>query len=96
MSHTYLRYNLKCSDDSFYVGSTTDLDNRFKAHSQRRDSSYTAKRGPVQLLNHERIKSLDDAVKRERQIKKWSRAKKEALINGELKTLKKLSKRRDI
>jgi len=49
----------------------------------------------VQLVYCEKSGSLDDAMKRERQIKKWSRAKKEALINGELEALKKLSKSRD-
>jgi putative endonuclease len=46
----------------------------------------------VQLVYQEEFKRLDDAVKRERQIKKWSRAKKEALIRGEMETLQKLSK----
>jgi putative endonuclease len=55
-------------------------------------AAYTAKRRPVQLVYNERFNSLDDTVKRERQINKWSRAKKEALISGEKKKLKKLSK----
>ena len=92
MSQTYYFYILKCSDGSYYSGSTTNLENRIKAHNQGRGASYTAKRRPVQLLYHEKFGNLDVAVKRERQIKKWSRAKKVALISGEKKKLKKLSK----
>ncbi len=91
-SYTYFLYILKCSDGSFYVGSTTNLENRLKTHSQGEGANHTAKRRPVQLVYHERLNSFNDAVKRERQVKKWSRAKKEALIRGEKEKLKKLSK----
>ena len=92
MQHTYFFYILKCSDGSFYVGSTTNLENRVRTHNQGEGATHTAKRRPVQLVYQEEFKSLDDAVKRERQVKKWSRAKKEALICGEKESLKKLSK----
>ena len=92
MQHIYFFYILKCSDGSFYVGSTTNLESRLKAHNQGKASAHTAKRRPVHLVYQEEFKSLDDAVKRERQVKKWSRAKKEALICGEKESLKKLSK----
>ena len=89
---THLFYILKCSDGSFYVGSTTNLENRLKTHNQGEGANHTAKRRPVQLVYHERLDSFNDAVKRERQVKKWSREKKEALIRGEKEKLKKLSK----
>ena len=92
MSSTHFFYILKCSDGSFYVGSTTNLENRVKTHNQGKGATYTSKRRPVQLVYHEQFKSFDDAVQRERQVKKWSRAKKEALIRGEMETLQKLSK----
>ena len=92
MSSTHFFYILKCSDGSFYVGSTTNLENRVKTHNQGKGATYTSKRRPVQLIYHEQFKSFDDAVQRERQVKKWSRAKKEALIRGEMETLQKLSK----
>jgi putative endonuclease len=92
MSSTHFFYILKCSDGSFYAGSTTNLENRVKTHNQGKGATYTSKRRPVQLVYHEQFKSFDDAVKRERQVKKWSRAKKEALIRGEMETLQKLSK----
>ena len=93
MQQTYFFYILKCSDGSYYTGSTTNLENRIKAHNQGEGATHTAKRRPVRLVYHEQFTSFDDAEKRERQIKKWSRAKKEALISGEKKKLKKLSKR---
>ena len=89
---TYYLYILKCSDGSYYSGSTTNIENRIKAQNQGRGASYTAKRRPVQLVYHEKFGNLDVTVKRELQIKKWSRAKKEALVFGEKKMLKKLSK----
>ena len=92
MPSTHFFYILKCSDGSYYAGSTTNLENRIKAHNQEEGATHTAKRRPVQLVYHERFNSFDDAVNRERQIKKWTSAKKEALISGEKKRLKKLSK----
>ena len=91
---TYYFYILKCSDGSYYTGSTTNIENRIKAHNKGEGAAYTAKRRPVQLVYNERFNSLDDVVKRERQVKKWSRAKKEALISGEKERLKELSKSR--
>ncbi len=92
MSATYFFYILKCSDGSYYTGSATDLDDRINRHDQGRGPTYTAKRRPVQLVYHERFDSFDGALGSERQVKKWSRAKKEALINNDLETLKELSK----
>ena len=92
MSQTYYFYILKCSDGSYYSGSTTNLENRLKAHNQGKAAAHTAKRCPVQLVYTESFSNFDDAAKRERQVKKWSRAKKEALINGEKEMLKELSK----
>lgn len=95
MERIYYFYILKCSDGSYYVGSASNLEHRLNRHNRGRGPSYTAKRRPVQLVYHERFSNLDGAVKREHQIKKWSRAKKEALINGDLESLKELSKSLD-
>jgi len=92
MPSTYFFYILECSDRSFYVGSTSNLKNRVKAHNQGKGAEHTEKRHPVTLVYHEKFNSLSDAVKRERQVKKWSRAKKAALIAGNRESLKKLSK----
>jgi putative endonuclease len=77
-------YILKCADSSYYIGSIANLENREKIHNQGKGATYTAKRRPVHLLYYEAFGTLDDAVRRERQVKKWSRAKKEALINNDL------------
>ena len=92
MQHIYYFYILKCSDESFYVGSTTNLENRLKAHNRGEGAVHTAKRRPVHLVYHEIFKDFDAAVKRERQVKKWTRAKKEALIYGDKERLMELSK----
>ena len=86
--YSYGNYGL----GTYYVGSAANLKDRVDRHNQGRGPSYTAKRRLVKLVYHERFNSLDGAVKRERQIKKWTRAKKEALISGELERLTKLSK----
>ena len=89
-------YILKCADGSFYVGSATDIEDRLKRHNSGNGAVFTAMRRPVKLVYWEPYQNLDDAIKRERQIKRWSRSKKEALIKGEFETLKKLSKSHDI
>jgi len=90
----YYVYILRCADDSFYVGSAQDLDARVKAHNAGRGGAYTFRHRPVGLVYREAFCSVQEAVTRERQLKRWTRAKKESLIAGDLKRLKHLSKRR--
>jgi putative endonuclease len=85
-------YILRCSDDSLYVGSTSDLDERLRTHAEGRGGSHTAARRPVRLVYQEQFATLDDARKREHQIKRWSGRKKSALIAGDRTTLKSLSR----
>ncbi|MFC1724873.1 GIY-YIG nuclease family protein [candidate division KSB1 bacterium] len=87
-------YILKCSDDSFYIGQTSDLEKRIETHNAGNGPKYTAFRRPIKLVYSETFTSQDKAIKREKQIKKWSRLKKQALINGDLEQLKYLSKSR--
>jgi len=89
----YYVYILRCSDSSFYVGSTHDLQARLKAHNDGRGAAYTFKHRPVRLVYSETFQSETDALERERQVKHWSRGKKAALIQGDLKGLKHLSRR---
>ena len=86
-------YILQCSDKSFYVGHTGSLTLREHAHNQGTAAQYTAARRPVRLVYSEAFESLSDAVKREKQLKRWSGQKKEALIHGDLRALKRLGKR---
>jgi len=88
----YFAYILECSDGSFYVGSTQNVEERVKAHNSGRGAIFTFKRRPVRLVYQEGYARLEDAVKRERQLKKWSKAKKLSLIKGDMMALSALSK----
>ena len=85
---------LRCADRSLYVGHTSDLEARKRAHDQGTASNHTAKRRPLEMVYIEAFGSLAEAVNRERQLKRWSGAKKEALIAGDTSALQALSRRR--
>ena len=84
-------YILKCSNGKYYTGSTKNLGLRLIQHSEGRGSYYTKEHLPVELVYSEEYQRIDDAFAREKQIKGWGRKKKEALINGRMKDLPKLS-----
>jgi predicted GIY-YIG superfamily endonuclease len=86
-------YILECSDGSYYVGSTKDLDFRLSEHQAGKGAKYTSRRLPVKLVYSEEYERVVDAYAREKQIQNWSRAKREALINGKLEILPKLAKK---
>jgi putative endonuclease len=75
-------YILKCVDNTYYTGSTKNLERRIEEHQKGIGANYTQKRLPVTLIYFEEYKWIDDAFRREKQIQNWSRKKKEALING--------------
>ena len=78
-------YILLCSDNTYYTGSTSDLARRIREHENGNiPEAYTYRRRPVQLVWSEEVVSLDEALRHEHQIKGWSRAKKEALIRGDI------------
>ena len=83
-------YILRCADDSLYIGETDNLDLRVARHNAGRGCQFTATRRPVVLMYSEAYSSREASMKREGQIKKWTRAKKEALIAGDLERLKAL------
>jgi predicted GIY-YIG superfamily endonuclease len=85
---------LRCADDTFYVGHTDDLTSREALHNAGAGANYTALRRPVSLVYSEAFANQQAVLARERQLKRWSARKKEALIAGDLATLKVLSKRR--
>ncbi len=88
-------YILKCKDDSYYTGITNDIDRRIWEHNEGiNEDAYTYSRRPVVLLYQEDFEDYKDAYTFERQIKGWSRKKKEALISGNFSNLEKLSKRK--
>ena len=85
-------YMLRCSDGTVYVGHTFDPVAREKAHNEGRGGTYTALRRPVRVVYSEPHESIESAVARERQLKRWTKAKKLALINGDFKRVKQLSR----
>ena len=88
----YYVYILKCSDNSYYTGVTSNLENRILAHqSGKYPESYTHKRRPVELVFYYEFNEIEQAIAFEKQIKGWSRKKKEAIINDNWEKLKKLS-----
>ena len=88
----YWVYILKCADGSYYTGSTRNLDTRVSQHMLGSANSYTKSRLPVELVYAESCDSPRQAMAWEKQIKGWSRAKKEALIRGDFDALVELSK----
>ena len=91
---SYFVYIVRCADDSLYVGHTTDVPERVKVHNDGRGALWTASRRPVAVVYQEQHPSGANAIARERQLKRWTHAKKLALINGDKALLKSLSKRR--
>ncbi len=82
-------YILECSDGSYYTGSTNNLELRIEQHQNGEGANHTKKHLPVTLVYFEEFVSVYDAFLREKQIQKWSRNKKEALINDFKEELKK-------
>ena len=84
-----LVYILKCSDNSYYVGVTNNVERRLEEHNSGLNrNSYTFKRRPLELVYYESFQTADDAIKFEKKIKGWTRKKKEALINENWNELK--------
>ena len=86
-------YILRCSDGTYYTGSTKYLDIRMKQHNEGRGANYTMKRLPVELIYYEEYDRIDHAFYREKQVQNWSRKKKEALMDGRINDVKHLAKK---
>ena len=94
MQFEMIVYMLRCADGSYYVGSTKQqIEARVWEHNSLPVDGYTARRRPVVLVFAESYERITDAIARERQIKGWSRRKKEALIALAYETLPELSRR---
>lgn len=87
-------YIVRCSDGSLYTGRTTNVERRITEHNLGIGSQYTITRRPVQLLNSWKFETERDAYWVERQIKGWTRRKKEALIAGDFNLLVELSRKK--
>jgi len=89
---TYYVYILKCSDESYYTGVTNCLERRFAEHTLGFSvTCYTFSRRPVELVFSREFKYVDKAIAFEKQVKGWSKKKKEAIINGQWSELKPLA-----
>ena len=84
-------YILLCADGSYYVGSTKYLEQRLAQHQAGKGANHTKKRLPVKLVYYEEYNRIDTAFYREHQVKGWNRAKKEALIRGDVTLLPELA-----
>ena len=83
-------YAVRCADGSLYLGETNDPAERVARHNDGRGSLFTASRRPVRIVYSEAHPNRDSALARERQLKRWTRAKKEALVAGDTRLLKRL------
>ena len=92
MIHNYFLYILECSDNSYYVGVTNDLEIRIGQHiNGENTSSFTFTRRPVVLKYYKRFDQIEHAIEFEKQVKGWSRKKKEALFSEDWDEIVRLS-----
>ena len=85
-------YILRCADESYYTGHTDDLELRIAKHDSGEYGGYTAPRRPVRLVYSQVFVERDEALSAERQIKGWSRAKKEAMMRSDWAEVSRLSR----
>ncbi len=90
---TYWVYMVLCSDASYYVGITNDVERRLWEHNEGIDiHCYTFTRRPVQLVHASDFSDPNAAIKWEKQLKGWSRKKKDALVHGHWEKLRELAR----
>jgi putative endonuclease len=87
-------YILRCSNGQFYTGSTKNLERRLAQHQAGEGANFTRKHLPVKLIYFEEYVRVSEAFYREKQVQRWSHAKKEALIAGHYDKIKKLGKKK--
>ena len=77
-------YIIECADGTYYTGITTDTERRIAEHNTSgiKGARYTRERRPVKLVYSEKVSGRTEALKRESQIKKMSRAVKEKLVSS--------------
>jgi tRNA/rRNA methyltransferase len=93
MARPFFTYMLRCSDGSYYVGHTDDVEQRVSQHEAGSVAGYTATRLPVRLVWFEEFPTREEAKAAELQIKNWSRKKKKALIGGKIDALKEAARK---
>ncbi|HGX91902.1 MAG TPA: GIY-YIG nuclease family protein [Candidatus Tenderia sp.] len=90
-------YILRCADDSYYTGHTDNLEKRIGEHTTGAIAScYTFKRRPLKLVFSQDFPTREEALASERQIKGWSRKKKEAMMRGDWAEVSRLAKSKQL
>ncbi|OVE83486.1 GIY-YIG nuclease family protein [Natronolimnobius baerhuensis] len=84
MADEHIVYILECADGTFYTGYTTDLERRVREHNAGEGAKYTRGRTPVEVRHHERYETQSAAMSREYEVKQFTRAKKEELLEERL------------
>ncbi|NOT10829.1 MAG: GIY-YIG nuclease family protein [Methylococcaceae bacterium] len=84
-------YILRCADGSYYTGHTDDLERRMAQYQAGECTGYTAKRLPVEFVWSQETVTREEALSAERQIKGWSRNKKEAMMRGDWEVVSRLA-----
>ncbi len=82
---SYFVYMLECSDRSYYTGYTRNIEQRLALHQKGSGSAYVYSRRPFKLIYTEKYPTQRQAMQREMEIQKWRRARKLALLSGDLK-----------
>jgi predicted GIY-YIG superfamily endonuclease len=89
-------YILRLKSHNLYIGATTDLKQRYQDHLNGRACRTTKLDPPLKIVYSESLPTFSDARKRDAQIKRWTRSKKEAFVAGDMAKLRNLSKSRNI
>jgi tRNA/rRNA methyltransferase len=87
----FFMYMLQCNDGSYYVGHTDNIESRISAHNQGFVEGYTKKRLPVTVVYVQCFGTRIEAITAERQVKGWSRRKKQALAENDWDKIKAIS-----
>ena len=93
MGLPFFTYLLQCSDESYYVGHTDDLEKRLEQHQRGEGSRFTRSRLPVKMVWYQQFRTRYEAKAAEIHLKGWNRAKKEALIAGRWDMISRLAGR---
>jgi len=86
----YYLYILRNIHNRLYIGQTNDIEQRLKDHTNSHGAKFIKDYGDFEFVYKEKFTTRAEAMRREKQLKRWSRAKKEALISGNIELLKKL------
>lgn len=78
----YFTYILLCSNNKYYTGHTDSIPQRFNRHLLKQGAKFTKQNKPVKVVWYQKFDNELDAIKREKQLKGWSKTKKEKLIKG--------------